>query len=126
MASPHTPRLGAGDGALEAGHHRRARGTDGLGLGDLAQILREEQRSRDALVAAGCLEHPVDGQWGGLGGDHLAFSLVCGGGYVASFGTSCNGAEKQKGKLRVDSLQAVLKGGEDGKVVEERQLSAVS
>ncbi len=30
----------------------------------------------------------------------------------------CHGEEKQKGKLRVDSLQAVLKGGEDGKVVE--------
>ena len=30
----------------------------------------------------------------------------------------CHGSEKQKGKLRVDSLQAVLKGGEDGKVVE--------
>jgi hypothetical protein len=31
--------------------------------------------------------------------------------------TKCHGAEKQKGKLRLDSLQAVLKGGEDGKVV---------
>jgi len=30
----------------------------------------------------------------------------------------CHGAEKQKGKLRVDSLQAALKGGEDGKVIE--------
>ena len=30
----------------------------------------------------------------------------------------CHGSEKQKGKLRVDSLEAVLKGGEDGKVVE--------
>src|SRR5712692_1330094 len=30
----------------------------------------------------------------------------------------CHGAEKQKGKLRVDSLAATLKGGEDGKVVE--------
>lgn len=30
----------------------------------------------------------------------------------------CHGAEKQKGKLRVDSLEAALKGGEDGKVVE--------
>src|ERR1043166_6833735 len=30
----------------------------------------------------------------------------------------CHGAEKQKGKLRLDSLQAVLKGGEDGQVVE--------
>ena len=30
----------------------------------------------------------------------------------------CHGSEKQKGKLRVDSLQAVLKGGEDAKVVE--------
>jgi hypothetical protein len=30
----------------------------------------------------------------------------------------CHGAEKQKGKLRLDSLEAVLKGGEDGKVVE--------
>lgn len=30
----------------------------------------------------------------------------------------CHGAEKQKGKLRVDSLEAVLKGGEDGKILE--------
>src|SRR5262245_64906946 len=30
----------------------------------------------------------------------------------------CHGAEKQKGKLRLDSLDAVLKGGEDGKVIE--------
>jgi hypothetical protein len=32
--------------------------------------------------------------------------------------TSCHGAEKQKGKLRLDSLEATLKGGADGKVVE--------
>jgi mono/diheme cytochrome c family protein len=30
----------------------------------------------------------------------------------------CHGPEKQKGKLRVDSLEATLKGGQDGKVVE--------
>jgi len=30
----------------------------------------------------------------------------------------CHGAQKQKGKLRLDSLEAVLKGGEVGKVVE--------
>lgn len=30
----------------------------------------------------------------------------------------CHGPEKQKGKLRLDSLQALLKGGEDGKIVE--------
>jgi hypothetical protein len=30
----------------------------------------------------------------------------------------CHGAEKQKGKLRLDSLEAALKGGQDGKVVE--------
>src|ERR1041385_3933670 len=30
----------------------------------------------------------------------------------------CHGAEKQKGKLRLDNLQAVLKGGEDGQVIE--------
>jgi|tagenome__1003787_1003787.scaffolds.fasta_scaffold20108660_1 hypothetical protein len=30
----------------------------------------------------------------------------------------CHGSEKQKGKLRVDSLAAVLKGGEDGKILE--------
>src|SRR5881409_4482704 len=29
----------------------------------------------------------------------------------------CHGEEKQKGELRLDSLEAVLKGGEDGKVV---------
>ena len=29
----------------------------------------------------------------------------------------CHGEERQKGELRLDSLQAVLKGGEDGKVV---------
>jgi len=32
--------------------------------------------------------------------------------------TKCHGAEKQKGKLRLDSLEAALKGGEDGKVIE--------
>jgi mono/diheme cytochrome c family protein len=31
---------------------------------------------------------------------------------------SCHGAEKSKGKLRLDTLPAVLKGGEDGKVIE--------
>lgn len=30
----------------------------------------------------------------------------------------CHGAEKQKGKLRVDSRDAILKGGENGKIVE--------
>jgi mono/diheme cytochrome c family protein len=30
----------------------------------------------------------------------------------------CHGADKQKGKLRLDSLAAVLKGGQDGAVVE--------
>jgi mono/diheme cytochrome c family protein len=30
----------------------------------------------------------------------------------------CHGSEKQKGKLRLDSLAATLKGGEDGKVIE--------
>ncbi len=29
----------------------------------------------------------------------------------------CHGEEKQKGDLRLDSLEAVLKGGEDGKIV---------
>ena len=29
----------------------------------------------------------------------------------------CHGADKPKGKLRVDSLDGVLKGGEDGKMV---------
>ena len=29
----------------------------------------------------------------------------------------CHGAEKQKGKLRLDRLEDVLKGGEDGKVI---------
>ncbi|MEO6036497.1 MAG: c-type cytochrome domain-containing protein [Verrucomicrobiota bacterium] len=29
----------------------------------------------------------------------------------------CHGEEKQKGELRLDSLEAVLKGGEDGKAV---------
>ena len=32
--------------------------------------------------------------------------------------TKCHGAEKQKGKLRLDSLEAALKGGQDGKVIE--------
>jgi mono/diheme cytochrome c family protein len=31
---------------------------------------------------------------------------------------TCHGPEKAKGKLRLDSLEAALKGGEDGKVVE--------
>jgi mono/diheme cytochrome c family protein len=30
----------------------------------------------------------------------------------------CHGPEKQKGKLRLDSLEATLKGGENGKVLE--------
>jgi len=30
----------------------------------------------------------------------------------------CHGADKQKGKLRLDSLEAALKGGADGKVIE--------
>jgi mono/diheme cytochrome c family protein len=30
----------------------------------------------------------------------------------------CHGPERAKGKLRLDSLPAILKGGEDGKVVE--------
>jgi mono/diheme cytochrome c family protein len=30
----------------------------------------------------------------------------------------CHGPEKQKGKLRLDSLAAALKGGEDGKVIQ--------
>jgi mono/diheme cytochrome c family protein len=30
----------------------------------------------------------------------------------------CHGAQKPKAKLRLDSLEAVMKGGEDGKVVE--------
>ncbi len=29
----------------------------------------------------------------------------------------CHGAERQKGKLRLDSLEAALKGGEDGAVI---------
>jgi len=29
----------------------------------------------------------------------------------------CHGADKQKGKLRLDSLEAAMKGGEDGKVI---------
>jgi hypothetical protein len=29
----------------------------------------------------------------------------------------CHGEEKQKGELRLDSLAAALKGGEDGKVI---------
>ena len=31
---------------------------------------------------------------------------------------SCHGPEKAKGKLRLDSLQATIKGGEDGKIVD--------
>jgi mono/diheme cytochrome c family protein len=31
---------------------------------------------------------------------------------------SCHGPQKSKGKLRLDSLAGVIKGGEDGKVVE--------
>ena len=30
----------------------------------------------------------------------------------------CHGAEKPKGKLRLDNLEGALKGGEDGKVIE--------
>ena len=32
--------------------------------------------------------------------------------------TKCHGPEKQKGKLRLDTLPAALKGGEDGKVIQ--------
>jgi cytochrome c5 len=32
--------------------------------------------------------------------------------------TKCHGAEKQKGKLRLDTLAAVMRGGESGKVIE--------
>lgn len=31
----------------------------------------------------------------------------------------CHGTEKQKGKLRLDSLQAALKGGENGEIVKK-------
>ena len=31
---------------------------------------------------------------------------------------NCHGPDKQKGKLRLDSLPAALKGGQDGKVIE--------
>ena len=31
--------------------------------------------------------------------------------------TGCHGEKKQKGDIRLDSLEAVLKGGEDGKIV---------
>jgi predicted CXXCH cytochrome family protein len=37
---------------------------------------------------------------------------------------SCHGPEKSKGKLRLDTLEAALKGGEDGKVVEPGQSAA--
>jgi mono/diheme cytochrome c family protein len=30
----------------------------------------------------------------------------------------CHGAQKPKGKLRLDSLEGILKGGEDGKAIE--------
>ena len=30
----------------------------------------------------------------------------------------CHGSEKQKGKLRLDNLEATLKGGENGKIIE--------
>lgn len=32
--------------------------------------------------------------------------------------TKCHGAEKQKGKLRVDTVAAIMRGGESGKIVE--------
>jgi hypothetical protein len=32
----------------------------------------------------------------------------------------CHGADRQKGGLRLDSLEAALKGGEDGKVIESK------
>ena len=31
----------------------------------------------------------------------------------------CHGAEKQKGKLRLDSLEATLKGGEEGEILKK-------
>ncbi len=39
---------------------------------------------------------------------HPIFEVSC---------SRCHGADRQKGKLRLDSLEAVLKGGEDGPVV---------
>jgi mono/diheme cytochrome c family protein len=36
----------------------------------------------------------------------------------------CHGAEKPKGKLRLDSLEGALKGGEDGKVIEPGKSAA--
>jgi hypothetical protein len=33
----------------------------------------------------------------------------------------CHGPEKQKGKLRLDSYEAAMKGGEDGKILEPGQ-----
>ena len=38
----------------------------------------------------------------------------------------CHGAEKQKGKLRLDSLADTLKGGEEGKILEPGKSAASS
>jgi cytochrome c5 len=38
--------------------------------------------------------------------------------------TKCHGAEKQKGKLRLDSLEAVKKGGDNGKLFEPGKSAA--
>ncbi len=38
----------------------------------------------------------------------------------------CHGSEKQKGKLRLDSLDAVMKGGESGKIIEGKDSSKSS
>ena len=37
---------------------------------------------------------------------------------------SCHGPEKSKGKLRLDTLEAALKGGEDGKVIQPGESAA--
>ena len=48
LATPHTPRLGALDGAVPAGFRQRALAADGLGPGYVVDLIGEEQTGHGA------------------------------------------------------------------------------
>jgi mono/diheme cytochrome c family protein len=76
----------------------------------LAFALQAEEKKAKARVDTSKLPPASDKAGVTYAGDIKAiFDKSC---------TKCHGDEKQKGKLRLDSLAAALKGGEDGKVIE--------
>jgi mono/diheme cytochrome c family protein len=76
----------------------------------LAFALQAEEKKAKAKVDTSKLPPASDKSGVTYAGDIKAiFDKSC---------VKCHGAEKQKGKLRLDSLAAALKGGEDGKVIE--------